>query len=79
MKKQKLIILVETDYSKSVVSKIKKMFWDHFDINPNVVNHSFEDAINQELCFYFVSNDETFNQLKERIKFGFGEVLESIS
>lgn len=79
MKKQKLIITVETDYSKSVVSKIKKMFWDHFDINPNVVNYSFEDALNQELCFYFVSSDETFNQLKERIKFGFGEVLESVS
>ncbi|MCU7356829.1 hypothetical protein [Enterococcus dispar] len=79
MKKQKLIITVETDYSKSVVSKIKKIFWNHFDINPNVVNHSFEDALNQELCFFFVSNDETFNKLKERIKFGFGEVLESIS
>lgn len=75
LKKQKLIVNIESEYAKSVISKVKNMMWSKFEINPNVVNFSFNDAPLQEMCFYYVATDEVDKTLRGTIAFGFGEVL----
>lgn len=76
MKKQKLLIRIETAYAKPVISKVKNLLWNKFEINPNVENFSFSDAPYQEVCFYYVSTGEVDNEITGQIKFGFGDVLE---
>lgn len=75
LKKQTLTVSIETEYAKSVISKVKNMMWSKFEINPNVVNFSFDDAPFQEVCFYYVATDEVDKMLRGKIAFGFGEVL----
>lgn len=77
-KKQKFIIKVENDYTKSVVSKIKNFLWNIFEINPKIENFSFDDSAFDEVAFYFVSSDEALQRITDRLSAQFDAVVESI-
>lgn len=78
LKKQKFVIKVETDYTKSVVSKIKNFLWSIFEINPKIENFSFNDSAFDEVAFYFVASDESLLRIADRLKVQFDAVVESI-
>lgn len=75
-KKQKFVIHVETNYSKSVVSKVKNMLWDQFGINPKIENYSFGDDLSEDIAFYYVASESAHQLIMDRLKFYFGAVME---
>lgn len=79
LKKKTFTIEVERKYSKSVVSKIKNMLWDHFQINPDFESFPFDDDEFAEVSFYFVSTDEKYHAIEEQLKLRFYEVMKVIN
>lgn len=79
MKKQKMVVRIETEFLKPVVGKVTDLLKYKFHTEPNVKNFSFGDAAYQEVCFYYVATDEMNEEIRSRIKFGLGSLLEIIT
>lgn len=75
IKKQKLTIEVETEYSPSVISSVKNVLWEQLKVSCSIQSISFNDEPSQEFTFYFVSTNEKYNVILERLKSYFYDVL----
>lgn len=79
MKKQKMVVRIETEFLKPVVGKVADLLKYKFHTEANVKNYSFGDAAYQEVCFYYVASDEINEEIQSRIKLGMGGLLEIVT